>query len=410
MDFKHCKYCNDDKPIERFNKGRAKCKDCLAAYKRDLRKGIRHPVDKPDIRVCRECGIDEDEAEFVPKANICMFCNKKYMKQYRKDNREKLSAQVQDWKEENREQYRESCRKLYSTPEGKAKHIARVERTHRTWMSHLLSISRANAKKPGKHDPKSGPKRDFDIDLDYVCELWDSQKGKCNISGISMTHQFNDLKAVSIDRIDSEKGHVKGNIQLVCQFINYAKRHHSNKAIQAIVGEIHGKPSIEEDHKIVLLYLLECFHNDWTVDVGYNWEGGKVCFLQEKNAIQVEKHGTYREFPIENPDCHLKIAAFMKEDHPSTIIAWIVEDDADYYTEIPNADLIEILKSADDWATKYRRISDRTGPTLISSTGAVEYFLPVNHDEDRWDGFEEWAREKFKDIFKGENDVQTEET
>jgi uncharacterized protein YeeX (DUF496 family) len=174
-------------------------------------------------------------------------------------------------------------------------------------MSHLLSRIRATAKKPGPHDPKSGPKRDFDIDLDYVCELWDLQKGKCEVSGIPMTHKFNDLKAVSIDRIDSEKGHVRGNVQLVCQFVNYAKRHHSNEAIRAIIGEMQGTSDEYEDHKIVLMYLLDCNDNQWTLRMGYNWKRCDIQYVRDMNAIHVENNQRIKLFKLEDPDCHVRL-------------------------------------------------------------------------------------------------------
>jgi hypothetical protein len=216
----------------------------MAAYKRDLRKGVHHPIDKPDIRICRECGISETEAKFAGMGNICEFCNKEYMKKYRQDNKEKIYSQIQKWKDENRDEYRESCRKYYNTPDGKSKHIARVEKTYRTWLSHLLSAIKLHAKKPGPHDPKSGQKRDFDIDLDYVCDVYKSQNGKCALTGIEMAHQFNDPKAASIDRIDSSKGHVKGNIQIICQCMNAAKKHFANDQILQILSEVqqHSKP------------------------------------------------------------------------------------------------------------------------------------------------------------------------
>jgi hypothetical protein len=50
------------------------------------------------------------------------------MKAYRKANRAKLSRQVQEWRDANRERHREASRRRYGTPEGKAKHQARVER------------------------------------------------------------------------------------------------------------------------------------------------------------------------------------------------------------------------------------------------------------------------------------------
>jgi hypothetical protein len=57
--------------------------------------------------------------------------------------------------------------------------------------------------------------------------LWEQQGGRCAITNIAMTHKYHDMCAASIDRIDSSKGHVKGNVQLLCQAVNHAKRHHS---------------------------------------------------------------------------------------------------------------------------------------------------------------------------------------
>lgn len=189
-------------------------------------------------RICRVCQRPDSEVEFMPNANICKPCNKEYMKQYRKANREKLSTQVQEWKDTNREHYKESCRVHYNTPEGKAMHVARVCKTHRTWFSHLLASAKSISKNPGPHDPKSGPQLDFDIDMDYIDAIWQQQGGKCALTGLQMTHVFNNLKAASIDRIDSSQGHVKGNIQLVCQFINRAKNKHTNEEMLAVLNEI----------------------------------------------------------------------------------------------------------------------------------------------------------------------------
>lgn len=182
-------------------------------------------------RTCRECERPETEIEFKPKANICVDCHREYMKEYRRRNREKLRGQIQDWKDKNREKHRESNRKNYATPEGKAGHVRRTEKTYRSWLGHIISALKGHSINPGKHDPKSGPKRDYDIDLDYVMEILESQEYKCAITGVELTHQYNDMRAASIDRIDSEKGHVKGNIQLLCQAVNHAKRHHTQSDI-----------------------------------------------------------------------------------------------------------------------------------------------------------------------------------
>lgn len=70
---------------------------------------------------------------------------------------------------------------------------------------------------------------EFDLDLEYLKHLWENQKGICPFSKIKMvlfpTCNKTEFKpdAASLDRIDSSKGYVKGNVQFVCLSINYAK-------------------------------------------------------------------------------------------------------------------------------------------------------------------------------------------
>lgn len=64
------------------------------------------------------------------------------------------------------------------------------------------------------------------LDIDYVLGIYDAQKGRCALSGVEMTHIAGHGRVptnISIDRIDSSKGYVKGNIQLVCCAVNVAK-------------------------------------------------------------------------------------------------------------------------------------------------------------------------------------------
>lgn len=193
------------------------------------------------MRICRECGADETKAEFKPSANICKSCNSEYMQAYRKRNRDKLSRQVQEWKSHNRARYNESNRNYYATKEGTLKHRARVEKTPRTWLAHLLSRTRARCRKPGAHDPKEGPQRVYDIDLDYLMGLFSSQRGLCIISGLPMSHEFNDLCSISIDRVDSTRGYIPGNVQLVCKWVNLAKQKHSNAEFLSLLDTYYTK-------------------------------------------------------------------------------------------------------------------------------------------------------------------------
>jgi hypothetical protein len=108
---------------------------------------------------------------------------------------------------------------------------------------HLLKYSgnisyMKNSKKPRNVKDEYSPFRDFvrrankrkhfvDIDVIYLKELWESQEGKCPYTKIKLefTSNINNnfYSSPSLDRIDSSKGYIKGNVQFVSMPINYMK-------------------------------------------------------------------------------------------------------------------------------------------------------------------------------------------
>lgn len=91
--------------------------------------------------------------------------------------------------------------------------------------------------------------RECDLDLQFLKELWESQSGKCAYTKLPMvlpktTLEFDRIKSlptrVSLDRIDSSKGYVKGNVEFVCLAINYAKSTFSKKQMESFIQDILG--------------------------------------------------------------------------------------------------------------------------------------------------------------------------
>lgn len=67
---------------------------------------------------------------------------------------------------------------------------------------------------------------DYELDIDFLVDLFEKQNGKCAISGLEMTHIAGKgcvPTNISIDRIDNDLGYTKQNVQLTCRFINQAK-------------------------------------------------------------------------------------------------------------------------------------------------------------------------------------------
>lgn len=65
----------------------------------------------------------------------------------------------------------------------------------------------------------------FDLDVDFLVNLWVSQLGRCALSNIALSLEDDArvFEKVSVDRIDSSKGYTSDNVQLVSRTVNLAK-------------------------------------------------------------------------------------------------------------------------------------------------------------------------------------------
>jgi len=69
-------------------------------------------------------------------------------------------------------------------------------------------------------------KWDHDLTYDYLKGIWDGQKGLCAYSGLPLSLEANQFNTTSLDRINSQIGYLKGNVQLVCAMVNHMKLHY----------------------------------------------------------------------------------------------------------------------------------------------------------------------------------------
>ena len=80
----------------------------------------------------------------------------------------------------------------------------------------------------------------------YLKQLWDQQKGICPYTGIKMIlpensqkyYKTRSPKRASLDRIDSSKGYVEGNVEFVCLTINLAKNSFTREEMKEFLTEI----------------------------------------------------------------------------------------------------------------------------------------------------------------------------
>lgn len=63
----------------------------------------------------------------------------------------------------------------------------------------------------------------LDITEEYIKELAEIQQNKCNYSGVDFVWEYGSNHKPSLDRIDSSKGYIQGNVHLVTTIVNQAK-------------------------------------------------------------------------------------------------------------------------------------------------------------------------------------------
>jgi hypothetical protein len=85
----------------------------------------------------------------------------------------------------------------------------------------------------------------YDLTADFILNMYIRQNGKCAISGMDISLPKNNdeyakhLHTVSVDRIDSNKGYTKNNVQLLHKDINRMKWSHSEEYFLSLCENIY---------------------------------------------------------------------------------------------------------------------------------------------------------------------------
>ena len=109
-----------------------------------------------------------------------------------------------------------------------------IRKTDRSKMASVLLSKTITAKK------RNTRTLEHNLTTEYIQDLLEKQNYCCAFTGIKLDHKTgkNSLRLASIDRINSKKGYVKNNIQIVLNSMNKAKGESTDKQFYDLIKEI----------------------------------------------------------------------------------------------------------------------------------------------------------------------------
>lgn len=154
---------------------------------------------------------------------VCNKCNKKFLRDTKEANRNKRKSQLVFCSRKC-----QGYNSLKNIPESSKKwdHLLKFKsgppRDEYSMFKYVFRLAKFRAIKRNK---------EFNITLEYLKEIWNKQGGICPYTGwklklnqTSVNKLQKTLDRASLDRIDSSKGYIIGNVQFVCLAAQFAKQ------------------------------------------------------------------------------------------------------------------------------------------------------------------------------------------
>lgn len=161
---------------------------------------------------------------------------------------EKPTAEVRRQRKKNPD------RQFYCTMPCYGRHAGKNNIGENRVTGHLLPGNRQDEFSPFRYYMNKARNRKYDTDLDlpYLKDLWEQQRGRCAISGIGMdlprnTVAFDRDKGnpwkASLDRIDCSQGYLKGNVRFVVNMANLCRNGFTDEEVLRFArGVVAGNP------------------------------------------------------------------------------------------------------------------------------------------------------------------------
>jgi hypothetical protein len=155
---------------------------------------------------------------------------KEYREKYEKENSEIIKIHKQQYYLNKKEEMNLKSKAWYDSRKNdpifkEQKRLKRIENKRQ----YLFNAIKNRAKKRGI---------EFDIQPSDIHDLFISQGNVCAISKIKFD-EYSAYYSSSVDRIDSNRGYVKGNIQLVCSVVNTMKLDLDMVEFRSIISKIY---------------------------------------------------------------------------------------------------------------------------------------------------------------------------
>lgn len=155
-------------------------------------------------------------------------------------------------------------------------------------------------------------KLNYDICLDFINFKLEQQQYKCDYCKCDLS-LINDvgkrkLNVLSIDRINSHIGYIKGNIHITCMFCNYAKNNFTDKSYKNFVTSLKSNDNslykFNHDYNISSKWTNGKITYDWlkTQLEKQNWK----CFYSGLDLLPPNGKKSPFQFSIERLNCKLE--------------------------------------------------------------------------------------------------------
>jgi hypothetical protein len=185
---------------------------------------------------CNICHQSKDDSEFYFRKNgkprkECKTCKSVKNSKYYKENEQEIRQQTAEYKSFNSDKIKQDSIEYYQSNKITIRQLQKeYQISLRGRLINLMSYAKGRARQN---------KRGFNLDIDFLLEMFTAQNGQCKLTGISFSlEKENDCRvdpwAISIDRIDSKLGYTKDNVRLVCTVVNFALNEWGEKVLRTM--------------------------------------------------------------------------------------------------------------------------------------------------------------------------------